>query len=356
MAPPWLLSGLKPRSLPRVRTVRRWHKMLKNGSERSSLTAPAVTGPPASWVRDMARDAVGSILPLAAMGFVVLAAIVGGGVELSRAYKAKIRLQSACDAGVLAGRRSVSHSGFDADALVEANTYFASNSGTGNHGATNLRFEPRSSDNGNTVTATASADVPTNYHPSFWIRNDESFGQLLSIDGGWEQRCDHGARYHRLDGMDPGRGRPHQALDAPGCDDGFLRHRRGFHLRRKCARAIGDHGRTPVGNCYSSFRRYLKMNRCRFGSIGLCLSKCTSSVLSRAGRGVAMPRSRKHHRWLALVQGCDDRTWQHRKTGCRTLGQQQGGEQPPAETTTRTGNAPVPTNEVVTKVRLSLRH
>jgi hypothetical protein len=49
----------------------------------------------------------------------------------------------------------------DADALAEANTYFASNFGMGNHGATNIRFAPHTNDNGNTVTATASADVPT---------------------------------------------------------------------------------------------------------------------------------------------------------------------------------------------------
>lgn len=105
------------------------------------------------------RDAAGSILPLAAKGLIVLAALVSGGEDLSRGYKAKIRLQSACDAGILAGRRSVSHSGFDADALAEANACFARKFGTENHEAKNLRFVPHSSDNGNTVTATATACV-----------------------------------------------------------------------------------------------------------------------------------------------------------------------------------------------------
>ena len=40
------------------------------------------------------RDEGGSLLPMAAVGFLVLAAIVGGGVDLSRAHKAENRLQA----------------------------------------------------------------------------------------------------------------------------------------------------------------------------------------------------------------------------------------------------------------------
>jgi Flp pilus assembly protein TadG len=107
------------------------------------------------------RNTAGSIMPLAAVGFVVLAALVGGGLDLSRAYKAKIRLQSACDAGVLAGRKSVSNNGFDQTALSVANRYFESNLEFASQDILSVRFMPRSIDSGNTVAASAEAGVKT---------------------------------------------------------------------------------------------------------------------------------------------------------------------------------------------------
>ena len=107
------------------------------------------------------QDEAGSFLPIAAVGFLVLAAIVGGGVDLSRAHKAENRLQAACDAGVLAGRRAVGIDGFDQTAQDEAAAFFANNFNSDRQGATGTAFTPTSDDNGNTIVATASADVQT---------------------------------------------------------------------------------------------------------------------------------------------------------------------------------------------------
>ncbi|BDI60846.1 TadE/TadG family type IV pilus assembly protein [Qipengyuania nanhaisediminis] len=112
-------------------------------------------------------DESGSLLPIAAMGFLVLAAIVGGGVDLSRASKAENRLQAACDAGVLAGRRAVYMNGFDDDAQAEANRYFLNNFEATSHGASSVSFTPSSNDNGNTVAASAQADVETTIMKAF---------------------------------------------------------------------------------------------------------------------------------------------------------------------------------------------
>ncbi|MEL1249245.1 Tad domain-containing protein [Aurantiacibacter gilvus] len=109
----------------------------------------------------MFQDEAGSFLPMAAVGFLVLAAIVGGGVDLSRAHKAENRLQAACDAGVLAGRRAVGVNGFDEVAQDEAAAFFANNFNPDRQGATDTVFEPNTDDNGNTIVATASADVQT---------------------------------------------------------------------------------------------------------------------------------------------------------------------------------------------------
>ena len=103
----------------------------------------------------------GSVLPMAAIGFVVLAAIVGGGLDMATAYKAHSRLQSACDAGVLAGRKAVSTNGFDEDVEAEAEAYFANNYDPDRQRSRNVVFTPSSDDDGNTVAGNASADVET---------------------------------------------------------------------------------------------------------------------------------------------------------------------------------------------------
>ena len=45
------------------------------------------------------RDERGNILPMAASGVLVMAALIGGAVDMSRAYQTQSRLQRACDAG-----------------------------------------------------------------------------------------------------------------------------------------------------------------------------------------------------------------------------------------------------------------
>src|SRR5688500_14154860 len=75
----------------------------------------------------IARDTSGNVLPMMAVGFVVLAALVGSGVDMSRAYKTQRRLQAACDAGALAGRRAVGTTGFDTAVQNQAKAYFKAN-------------------------------------------------------------------------------------------------------------------------------------------------------------------------------------------------------------------------------------
>jgi Flp pilus assembly protein TadG len=55
----------------------------------------------------LARDARANTLVLMAMALIPLAGMVGGGVDISRMYIVKTRLQHACDAGALAGRKSM---------------------------------------------------------------------------------------------------------------------------------------------------------------------------------------------------------------------------------------------------------
>jgi len=116
-----------------------------------------------SRISALGRNTDGSMLPLAAAGLIVLMGLVGGGVDISRVYKVQNRLQAACDAGVLAGRKAVTTNGFDSTASTQATTYFNVNFDRAQQAVSTSpapTFTPTSPDSGNTVVATASATVP----------------------------------------------------------------------------------------------------------------------------------------------------------------------------------------------------
>lgn len=88
-----------------------------------------------------------------------MAALVGGAVDMSRAYNVNNRLQAACDAGVLAGRRAVQTDGFNGDAEAQANSYFLANFNEDEQDARGTTFVAASEDDGNSVNGTASTTV-----------------------------------------------------------------------------------------------------------------------------------------------------------------------------------------------------
>lgn len=64
-----------------------------------------------SFLGRLARNSSGNVLALVAATLPPILILVGGGVDMSRAYMAQTSLQNACDAGVLAGRRAQAKSG-----------------------------------------------------------------------------------------------------------------------------------------------------------------------------------------------------------------------------------------------------
>lgn len=107
------------------------------------------------------HDRRGNVLPLAAIGMLLSAAIVGGGIDMSRAYRVQNRLQSACDAAALAGRRAVTTTGFAnlGPEQAQANSYFDANFDKSGLEASTATREFTSPDNGQTVAGTASAQL-----------------------------------------------------------------------------------------------------------------------------------------------------------------------------------------------------
>ncbi|CAH0495801.1 pilus assembly protein [Novosphingobium sp. CECT 9465] len=106
------------------------------------------------------RNRAGNILPLSAMAIFAVAALIGGAIDISRAWRTQTRLQAACDAAVLAGRKSVSTEGFDARAKAQADTYFAANFNEDYYGARDTEFSASSADNGSTIDGSATTFMP----------------------------------------------------------------------------------------------------------------------------------------------------------------------------------------------------
>ena len=122
------------------------------------------------------QDASGNALAIMAAAVLPMTAAVGGAIDISRNYMAKSRLQQACDAGVLAGRKKQGGTGFGTEAVDEAKTYFAVNYPADTYGATNVQFAARS-DSTNEVNGTAAAFIPSTIGKVVGYQ-----GQQLTVD------------------------------------------------------------------------------------------------------------------------------------------------------------------------------
>jgi len=115
----------------------------------------------------LTRDVAGNTLAIVAAAIIPLAALIGGGVDMSRAYMAQSRLQLACDAAALAGRRAMTTGAVDSTVRAEALKFFRFNFPTGESGSTTppygvTSFTPTVADGDDSaVVVSASTTVPT---------------------------------------------------------------------------------------------------------------------------------------------------------------------------------------------------
>ncbi|CCW17414.1 hypothetical protein EBBID32_17530 [Sphingobium indicum BiD32] len=70
------------------------------------------------------RNQAGNVMAIVAAAIIPLAALIGGGLDMSRAYMARARLQQACDAAALAGRRAMTTSSMTDANKAEAKKFF----------------------------------------------------------------------------------------------------------------------------------------------------------------------------------------------------------------------------------------
>ena len=108
------------------------------------------------------HDTRGNTIAIMAAALIPMLGFAGSAVDMARQYVVRVRLQQACDAGVLAGRKIMGTEGsstLDAGATAQAQAFFANNFQTGWLGTTAVSFSP-SSNNPQLVTGTAHATVP----------------------------------------------------------------------------------------------------------------------------------------------------------------------------------------------------
>lgn len=112
-------------------------------------------------MRALLSDSRGNTSIIAAAALIPMIGMIGGGVDIGRAYMARTQLQAACDAGVLAGRRAMSKSGsYDDAEKAKANKMFAFNFNADAVNAKDVSYVTVDNDDGQ-VTGVAKATIPT---------------------------------------------------------------------------------------------------------------------------------------------------------------------------------------------------
>jgi Flp pilus assembly protein TadG len=110
----------------------------------------------------LARDQRGNTLMIAAAAFIPILGMIGGGLDIARAYATKTKLQSACDASALAARRQMAGGQLGQAAIDEGARFFNFNFPPGTMQSKPAELDIKADDDdASTVDVSASTAVPT---------------------------------------------------------------------------------------------------------------------------------------------------------------------------------------------------
>lgn len=131
----------------------------------SSTASTSGDLPRGGVLRGLAHDVSGNTLALMAASLLPLLGIIGGGIDMSRSYLAQTRLQQACDAGVLAARKSLGaevavDGSVPAEAGLIGDRFFNLNFRDGAYGTEDREFQLYL-EGDNSLSGEASVTVPT---------------------------------------------------------------------------------------------------------------------------------------------------------------------------------------------------
>lgn len=113
------------------------------------------------FVDRIIRDERGNTLAIFAAALIPMVAMIGGGVDMGRAYMVETRMQQACDAGVLAGRKATGTKTYGTAERARANELFTVNYPADYLQSRNTVFTTVADANNSTISGVASAVVPT---------------------------------------------------------------------------------------------------------------------------------------------------------------------------------------------------
>lgn len=114
---------------------------------------------PGTFMGRLAANAKGNTLAMMAIALVPLSALAGSAIDTSRLYFVKVRLQQACDAGALAGRKFMTGTTYPASANTQAQAFFTNNFKSDTYGSTavSATFTKTAE---NQIAGSATATVP----------------------------------------------------------------------------------------------------------------------------------------------------------------------------------------------------
>ncbi len=122
--------------------------------------------PKRPFLSRLANNTQGNVLVIVGVSLLPLLAMIGSGVDLTRAYMAQARLQQACDAAALAGRRVMSGGVVDKTVTDEASKFFNFNFPQGTWETS--PFTPAITQGADaTVVVNASTEIQTKLMPIF---------------------------------------------------------------------------------------------------------------------------------------------------------------------------------------------
>ena len=129
--------------------------------------------PADGFLTRLRRDKRGNVIAVMAMSLIPMSALAGSAVDMTRLYLVKSRLQQACDAGALAGRKFMKEgdgTALDSDAEKEAKNFFDNNFREGWMSTKLVNFTPAKTSS-NRVTGTAAVTVPMSIMKMFAVRD-----------------------------------------------------------------------------------------------------------------------------------------------------------------------------------------
>jgi hypothetical protein len=144
---------------------------VKEGFFRSAL--PVLLHAPCALLRRVRHDTAANVMMILAGMMFVLAGFCGCAVDAARLFVVNSRLQQACDAGALAGRRamtdtSTGNTTLDPTATAQAQAFFGNNFRPGWFGANAVMFTPTKTTDAQ-VAGTASVAVPMTFMRMFGV-------------------------------------------------------------------------------------------------------------------------------------------------------------------------------------------